>query len=184
MRQKANQSKKRSRHKHCKNCHEHFTAERRASGRQKYCSKVTCQAVRQRKNEQNWCQKNPKVVAYDKSAWLRKHPDYSRKRRAADPAMTEKNRQDTKIRMQKLRAKTMFDKNKSSLMQMVDRNADKYCLMRGKWLFLRLTRVSPWTKAVMMRHTCGKALKRITNRLPKSKLYDLTGLLKGDSDYG
>jgi hypothetical protein len=86
--------------------------------------------------------------------------------------------------MQNMRAKAVFDKNKSTLTQMVDRNADKCCLMRGKWLFLRLTRVSPWQKAAIMRHTCGKELKRIANRLPKSKLYDLTGLLKGDGDYG
>jgi len=117
-------------------------------------------------------------------AWHKARPDYSRKRRAADPALEEKNRLDTKIRLQNMRARIVFDKNKVTLTQMVDKNADKCCLMRGKWLFLRLTRVSSWTKAAIMRHTCTTRLKRIANRLPKSKLYDLSGLLKGDDDYG
>ena len=184
MRQNANQSQKRSRRKHCKCCDELFTAERRGHARQRYCSKAACQTVRQRKNEKDWCQNNPKVVAYDKSRWLKKHPDYSRKRREADPALEEKNRRDTKIRMQKMRTKVVFDKNKVTLTQMVDKKADKCCLMRGKWIFLRLTRVSPWTKAAIMRHTCGKRLKRIANRLPKSKVYDLTGILKGKDHDG
>lgn len=182
MRQDASQSKK-TRRKHCKSCGDLFDPDPRAKERQKYCSKAQCQTMRQMQNQKDWCLNNPKVVAYDKRRWQQNHPDYNQQRRAANPAMTEKNRQDTKIRMQQMRCKAVFDKSKEILTQIIDKNADKCCLIRGNWLFLRLTRVSPWRKAAVVRHT-GKRLKRVLNQLPKSKLYDLSGILKGVPDYG
>jgi len=182
MRQDATHPK-RSRRKHCKSCRELFDPDPRAKERQRYCSKAECQTVRQMQNQKDWCRDNPDVVAYDKRRWQQNHPDYSQQRRAADPAMAEKNRQDTKIRMQQTRSKAVFDKSKVILTQVVDKNADKCCLIRGQWLFLRLTRVSPLRKAAVMRHT-GRELKRVVNQLPKSKLYDLSGVLKGNKDYG
>ena len=182
MRQAANQPRK-TRRRHCKYCDELFDPDPRAKERQKYCSKVQCQTVRQMQNQKDWCRDNPDVVAYDKRRWQQNHPGYSQQRRAADPAMKEQNRQDTKIRMQQTRSKFKFDKSKVILTQVVDKNADKCCLIRGQWLFLRLTRVSPWRKAAVIRHT-GKELKRVVNQLPKSKLYDLSGVIKRGHDDG
>jgi hypothetical protein len=183
MRQEANQPKK-SRRRHCKCCDELFDSDPRAKEQQRYCSKAQCQTFRQRQNEKDWCRNNPEAVAHQKSKWQKKHPEHSGQRRAHDPELAQKNRQNTKIRMQNMRANVVFDKSKPILTQVVGRSADKCCLMRGNWLFLRLTRASPWTKAAVMRHTSGKRLKRVANRLPKSKLYDLTGVLKEGGDYG
>lgn len=182
MRQDASQSKK-TRRRHCKSCGELFDPDRRAKERQKYCSKAECQTLRQIQNQKDWCLNNPEVVAYDKRRWQQNHPGYSQQRRAANCALAEKNRQETKIRMHEMRSKVLFDKSKVILTQVIDKNADKCCLIRGNWLFLRLTRVSPWRKAAVMRHT-GKELKRVVNQLPKSKLYDLSGVIKRGCDYG
>ncbi len=173
----------RCRRRRCLSCNELFEPDPRTKGHQRYCSKAECQAMRQRKNEKDWYWRNPDCVADQKRKWQQKHPGYSQQRRVADPAMTEKNRQDTKTRMQQMRWETMFDKSKPILTQVVGRNADNCCLMRWNWLFLRLTRASLWLKAAVMRHT-GKKLKRVANRLPKSRLYDLSGMIKGVSGHG
>jgi hypothetical protein len=122
-------------------------------------------------------------VAIQKRKWQQKHPGYSRQRRAANSQLANENRQDTCQRMQKLRFEAMFDKSKSILTQLTGNNNDKCCLMRGRWLFLRLTRASRWTKNALIRHTGGE-IKRIANHLPKSKVYDLTGILKGKGHDG
>jgi hypothetical protein len=61
------------------------------------------------------------------------------------------------------------------LTQLVGNKADKSCLIRGRWLFLRLTRASPLSKSWRVGHT-GQRLKRVANRLPKGQLYDLSGI--------
>ena len=178
MRQAANQSKK-TRRRHCKYCKELFEPNcRLPPGKQRYCSKLECQSIRQRANEKTWVKHNPEPVAIQKRKWQQKHPGYSSQRRAANPQLMANNRQDTQKRMQELRFKTMFDKSKSILTQLTGNNSDKCCLMRGRWLFLRLTRASRWTRPAPMRHTGGN-IKRVKNQLPKSKVYDLTGILKG-----
>ena len=177
MRQAANQSKK-TRRRHCKCCRELFEPDRRSSGKQRYCSKLECQAIRQRANEKDWVSRNLEPVAIQKRKWQQKHPGYSNQRREAKPELAEQNRQDTQKRMQELRFKAMFDKSKSILTQITGNSMDKCCLMRGRWLFLRLTRASRWTRPMLIRHT-GGSIKRISNHLPKSKVYDLTGILKG-----
>ena len=182
MRRDANQPRK-TRRRHCKSCDELFDPDPRAKERQKHCSKATCQTTRQMQNQKDWCRDNPDVVAYDKRRWQQNHPGYSQQRRIADPAMAEKNRHNTKMRMQQRRCEAVFDKSKAILTQIVDRKKDKCCLIRGDWLFLRLTRVSPWRKAAVMRHT-GKTLKRVVNQLPKSKLYDLSGVIKRGRGHG
>ena len=169
--------------KRCLSCRKLFDLNPRTKNHQHYCSKAECQAIRQRKNEKDWYWRNPDCVADQKRKWQQKHPGYSQQRRVADPAMADKNRQDTKIRMQQIRWEDMFDKSKPILTQVVGRNTDNCCLMRGNWLFLRLTRASLWLKAAVMRHT-GKKLKRVANRLPKSRLYDLSGMIKGASSHG
>ena len=170
--------------KRCLSCRKLFDPNPRTKNHQHYCSKDECQIVRQRQNEKNWCQNNPDVVKQYKSKWQRKHPDYSRLKRTSNPALAQKNRQDTKARMQKMRKSAMFDKNKSILTQVIGRNTDNLCLMRGRWIFLCLTGTSAWTRALVMRHTSGIRLKRIANRLPRSRLYDLSGLLNGASGDG
>jgi len=164
-----------TRRKRCLSCRELFDPDSRTKGKQRYCSKAECQAMRQRQNENDWDQRNPDCVADQKRKWQQKHPGYSQQRRVDNPAMAEKNRHDTKNRMQQLRWEAMFDKSKPILAQVVDRNTDNCCLMRGNWLFLRLTRASLWLKAAITRHT-GKRLRRVANRLPKGRPYDLSGL--------
>ena len=177
MRQEANKSQK-TRRRRCKCCKDLFDVDRRSSGKQRYCSKLECQTMRQRANEKEWVIRNVESVAIQKRKWQQKHPGYSRERRKANPQLAEENRQDTAERMQKLRFEAMFDKSKSILTQITGNNNDKCCLMRGRWLFLRLTRASRWTKKALSRHTGGE-IKRIANHLPRSKVYDLTGVLKG-----
>jgi hypothetical protein len=174
MRQ-ANEISRIKRRRHCFCCGELFELDSRSKGKQRYCSKQECQAKRQGKNEKDWCRNNPDSVAYYKSKWLKKRPDYSRKRRIENLAIAAKNRKDTRIRMEKIRWKAMFDKNKPILTQLVDKNKDSFCLMGGRWLFLRLTRTSRWTKEAILRHTGGN-IKRIANCLPKGRLYDLSGV--------
>ena len=164
-----------TRRKRCLSCRELFDPDPRTKGHQRYCSKAECQTIRQRQNEKDWYWRNPDCVADQKRKWQQKHPGYSQQRRETDPAMAEKNRQDTKIRMQQIRWEAMFDKSKPILAQVVGSNTDNCCLMRGNWLFLRLTRASLWLKAAITRHT-GKRLRRVANRLPKGRPYDLSGL--------
>src|ERR1019366_2744991 len=164
-----------TRRKRWLSCRQLFDPDPRTKGHQRYCSKNECQTVRQRQNEKDWSWRNPDCVADQKHKWQQKHPGYSQRRRVADPAMAEKNRQDTKSRMQQIRWEAMFDKSKPILTQVIGRNMDNCCLMRGNWLFLRLTRASLWLKAAITRHT-GKKLKRVVNRLPKGRPYDLSGL--------
>jgi hypothetical protein len=78
--------------------------------------------------------------------------------------------------MQKLRWKIAFDKSKLILTQLLGNEDDKHCLIQGRWLLLRLTRASPLLKPCQVRHT-GQRLNRVANRLPKGRLYDLSGLL-------
>ena len=111
-------------------------------------------------------------------AWHKARPDYSRKRRASDPALTMGNRIQTRIRMRDQRFRSMFDKSKSILTQLIGKTRDKCCLISGQWLYLRLTKASPLSKPWRVRHT-GQRLKRILNRLPKGRLYDLSGLFNG-----
>ncbi len=182
MRQAANQPKK-TRRRHCKYCDELFDPDPRAKERQRYCSKAQCQTMRQRQNEKDWRQDNPEATADQKRKWQKNHPGYSQQRRAANHAMAEENRQDTKMRMQQMRWESMFDKSKVILTQMTGRKRDKCCLIRGNWLFLRLIRASPLRKAAVIRHT-GQRLKCVVNQLPKSKLYDLSGVIKRGSGHG
>jgi hypothetical protein len=165
----------RSRRKRCVHCRELFDPDPRAKDRQRTCSKDECQMVRQRQNEKSWCERNPDCVADQKRKWQQKHPGYSRRRRAADPKLEQENRQETRLRMQKVRWQVLFDKSKLILTQLIGDNEDKSCLIRGQWLFLRLTRASRWTNATFVRHT-GQRLKRVANRLPRGQLYDLSGL--------
>jgi len=179
MRQVKPQS--RSRRKRCANCRDLFDPDPRAKGRQKYCFKSLCQDHRQRLNEKNWREKNPDCLAYQQGqsrAWHKARPDYSRKRRASDSALTMGNRIQTRFRMRNQRFRRAFDKSKPILTQIIGKIRDKCCLISGQWLYLRLTKASPLSKPWRVRHT-GQRLKRIFNRLPRGRLYDLSGLFNG-----
>jgi len=172
---------KRHRQKRCKHCRELFQPDPRTKGAQKYCSKPECQIVRQRQNEKDWRARNPDCLAYQQEQsrqWHRTHPDYSQKRRANDHELLKHNRGQTRARMQKIREKRMFDKSKVILTQVVGGKADKCYLTRGsRWLHVRLTKASPLSKRGSLgdnRSLC----KRVTNRLPKGRLYDLSCILE------
>ncbi len=172
---------KRQRQKRCKCCQELFQPDARTKGKQKYCSKHECQCKRQRQNEKDWRKRNPECVEYQYEQirqWNKAHPDYSRQRRAQNSQLLKHNRDQTQNRMQKMRAKLVFDKSKVILTQVVGMKPDKCYLARGsRWLHVRLTKASPLSKRGSLwdnRNMC----KRVANRLPKSRLYDLTCILE------
>ncbi len=107
---------KRQRQKRCKCCEELFQLDTRTKGKQLYCSKPECQAIRQRKNEKDWRKRNPDCVEYQYQQtrqWNSIHSDYSHQRRAQNPQLLKHNRAQTRNRMQKIRTKRVFDKSKS-----------------------------------------------------------------------
>jgi len=173
-----------TRRKHCLSCHALFEADARTKGRQRYCSKTECQNIRQRQNEKDWRKENPESRREENRKWQQKHKDYSRLRRLADPLLETKNREDTRLRMEGLRYWAMFDKSKSMMTQVVGSDIGKCYLTHGqKWLMVRLTRASPLSKPVFMRHN-RRRFKRVSHRWPRGRVYDLGEILKGDVDYG
>ena len=169
------------RQKRCKCCQELFQPDARTKGKQQYCSKPECQSKRQRQNEKDWRRRNPECVEYQYQQtrqWNKDHPDYSSQRRSQNPQLLKHNRDQTRQNMQKIRAKRMFDKSKVILTQVVGGKADKCYLTRGsRWLHVRLTKASPLSKRGSLgdnRSLC----KRVTNRLPKGRLYDLSCILE------
>lgn len=125
---------KRHRQKRCKRCGELFQPNARTKGKQQYCSKPECQATRQRKNEKDWRKRNPDCVEYQYQQtrqWNKTHPDYSRRRRAQNPQLLKHNRNQTRNRMQEIRAKLMFDKSKVILTQLIGGKSDRCYLTRG-----------------------------------------------------
>ena len=168
----------RSRRKRCANCRDLFYPDPRAKDRQKYCSKSSCQDHRQRLNEKNWREKNPDCLAYQQEqarSWHKARPDYSRKRRARDLALTICNRIQTRFRMRDQRFRSVFDKSKPILTQLIGKIRDKCCLIRGQWLFLRLTKASPLSKQGVLSDNRWQ-LKKVPNRLPEGRLYDVSNV--------
>ena len=169
----------RTRRKHCLSCQALFDSDPRSKGHQRYCSKRECQTTRQRLNEKNWRERNPDCLAYQQEqsrVWYKEHPDYSRQRRAADPQLLVKNRDDTRLRIQKKRRDAMFDKSKSILTQVVGGQCDKYYLTRGSgWLMVRLTKASLLSKIRSLGDN-RKSFKSVANCCPKGKLYEAAGV--------
>ena len=172
---------KRQRQKRCKYCQELFQPNAQTKGKQKYCSKAECQSKRQRQNEKDWRKRNPDCVEYQYQQtrqWNKNHPDYSRQRRDQDPQLLKCNCDQTRNRMQKIRAKFAFDKSKVILMQVAGSKPDKCYLTHGsRWLYVRLTKASPLSKRGSVRDNRNMC-KRVANRLPKGRLYDLSCILE------
>jgi hypothetical protein len=169
-----------TRQRRCRWCGELFTPDPRTKGRQRYCSKSECQTKRQRLNESAWRAKNPDCLTYQygqSRLWHKNHPDYSRIRRLRYPYLLKINRDDTKLRMRKLRFKRLFDKSKVILTELVARQADKCYLTHGyRWLMVRLTKASPLSRLPFIGDNRSR-LKSSPNRLPRGSLYDLSGIL-------
>lgn len=169
----------RRRRKQCLSCQELFESDPRSKGQQRYCSKRECQTVRQRLNEKNWRERNPECLGYQQKqsrAWYKEHPEYSRQRRHAEPRLLVKNRDDTRVRMQKFRQKIMFDKSKSIMKQVVGGKYDKYYLTRGsRWLMVRLTKASLLSRLRSLKDN-RKSFKSVANCCPKGKLYEAAGV--------
>jgi hypothetical protein len=167
---------KRHRQKSCKWCRELFQPDARTKGKQRYCSKPECQIVRQRQNEKDWRRQNPDCMEYQYQQtrrWNKAHPDYSRQRRVECPQLLNHNRDQTRQRMQKVRAKRAFDKSKVILTQLAGSKTDKCYLTRGgKGLYVCLTKASPLSKYGSVKDN-RKTFKRVANQLPKGRLYDL-----------
>jgi hypothetical protein len=171
---------KRQRQKRCKSCGELFQPDARSKGKQRYCSKAECQRKRQRQNEKDWRRRNPECVEYQYQQtrqWNKAHPDYSRQRRAKNPKILEQNRSQTLIRMRKSRMAAVFDKSKVILTQLVGSKGDKcYLTHGGKGLYVCLTKASPLSRRGSVRDNRSR-FKRVANRLPRGRLYDLSGIL-------
>jgi hypothetical protein len=91
-----------------------FEPDPRIKDKQRYCQRDECQTKRQRLNEKDWRIRNPDCVAYQQEQsrkWLKARPCYSQERRHDHPELATKNRENTRLRMQKMRR--MFDKSKS-----------------------------------------------------------------------
>jgi hypothetical protein len=79
--------------------------------------------------------------------------------------------------MQRIRAKRAFDKSKVILTQLVGSKSDKCYLTRGgKGLYVCLTKASPLSRRGSLGDNRSR-FKRITNRLPRGRLYDLSRAL-------
>lgn len=172
MRAKAKQTRR----KRCKSCDELFDPDPRTKGKQRYCSKHQCQTTRQRLNEKNWRARNPDCLAYQQEQsrqWHRNHPDYNHQRRASAPELVEQNRNQTRIRMRKIRGQEMFDKSKVILTQLTGGKADKcYLTHGGTGLYVCLTKASPLSRRGALRDN-RSLFKRVANRLPRGRLYEL-----------
>ncbi len=169
----------RRRRKHCLCCGELFEPDSRSKGKQRYCSKTECQTKRQRLNEKDWRQRNPDCLQeqYERSRiWHKARPNYSRQRRRKNPQLLQQNRQQTKLRMRKIRGKKMFDKSKVILTQLVGNKTDKcYLAHRSKWLLVRLTKASLLSKPGSLWDN-RKQFKQVNNCLPRGRLYDIAGM--------
>lgn len=167
------------RRKHCRCCKELFSPNPKTKGKQLYCSKDECQKKRQRQNELVWRIKNPDSLEDQREQsrqWYKKHPDYSRKRRIENPILLEKNRKKTKAKMRRIRSKKMFDKSKVIMMQLVGNKGKNCYLTHGsRWLVVRLTKASLLSKPGSFWDN-RKDFKCVTNRIPRGKLYDLSGI--------
>ena len=170
----------RKRQRRCQWCGGLFNPDPRTKGRQRYCSKPACQTKRQRINESAWRLKNPDCLDYQREQsrlWHKNHPDYNRKRRLEYPRLLKMNRDDTRLRMRKIRSQRMFDKSKVILTQLTDKQADKCYLTHGyRWLMVRLTKASPLSRLPFIGDNRIR-LKRAVNHLPRGHLYDLSGIL-------
>ncbi|MBU1922712.1 MAG: hypothetical protein KJ710_00390, partial [Candidatus Omnitrophica bacterium] len=125
--------------------------------------------------------RNPDCVNYQYKQtrqWNKAHPDYSGQRRKNNPELLENNRSQSRIRMRKIRGKKVFDKSKVILAQVAGNKADKCYLTRGGYgLYVCLTKASPLSRRGSLRDNRSR-FKRVANRLPKGRLYDLSGLLE------
>jgi hypothetical protein len=170
----------RMRRKRCRWCGELFDPDPRTMGRQRYCSTPACQTKRQRLNENAWRIRNPDCLERQREQsrqWHKARPQYSRERRFENPRLTQKNRAQTKLRMQKTRSQKVFDKSKVMLTELVDTQADKCYLTHGyRWLMVRLTKASPLSKLWFLGDNHSR-LRRVANRLPRSHLYDVSEIL-------
>lgn len=161
----------------CVHCRRLFRPDPRLESRQRYCSSQECQTKRQRMNESQWLCKNPEVLAYKRSQtreWLKARPDYSRRRRQANPKLLESNRNGSRGRMREIRGERRFDKTKSILLQLLGNKADKCYLTRGaRWLHLRLTNPSRYSNLKVLWENAG-GLKTKTNPLPRGRVWDMS----------
>ena len=152
-----------TRRKRCMSCNVLFEPDLRTKGRQKYCSKPECQTIRQRKNEKDWRQRNPDCVEYQRlqtRQWFKAHPEYNRYRRKQNPQLAESNRNNSRMRMEKIRKKRMFDKSKVILSQLSgNKEVRCYLTKDNQWLYLRLTKASPLSKLGFRRDNSNNLAK-------------------------
>lgn len=169
---------RRRRRRHCLCCRELFDPDPRTKGKQKYCSKESCQKYRQRHSEQRWRINNPDCVAYQQEQskqWHKARPEYSRQRRKKAPKIARRNVELTRERMRRIRREIMFAKSKVILTQLLGSNVDKCYLSKGSgWVMARLPKASPLSKANIIRHNPEVSWK--ANQLPKGRLHDISAV--------
>lgn len=170
---------RRRRRRRCLCCRELFDPDPRTKGKQKYCSKASCQTYRQRQSEYRWRKNNPDCLKYQQElskSWHKAHPEYSRQRREKDPKMARRNIELTRARMRGIRREIMFAKSKVILTQLFGNNMDKCYLSKGcGWLITRLPKASLLSKADILTYN-PQAINWKANRLPKGRLHDISAV--------
>ena len=165
------------RKRRCRSCNELFRPDPRLKDKQHYCFDPSCQRKRQRLNEKEWLLRNPECLACKLQKvreWFRVRPHYSAQRRQNDPALCRRNRLGTRLRMRALRQAQLFDKTKSILTQLVQKQGDKCYLTRGfEWLHIRLTNPSRWSRGKALWENAAR-LKPPVTVLASTKVYDVT----------
>jgi len=165
------------RKRRCLSCNQPFRSHRHVNDRQRYCSNPSCQKKRQRLNEKVWLLRNPACLVVKRRKtkdWFQAHPGYSNKRRRDNPEICRQNRLWTRLRMRELRRVQLFDKTKSILTQLVQRQGDRCYLTRGfRWLHIRLVNPSQWSRGKVLWENAAR-LKPPVTVLAGSKAYDVT----------
>ncbi|MBI4801003.1 MAG: hypothetical protein HY796_00600 [Elusimicrobia bacterium] len=94
--------------KRCRYCRDWFIPDPRTP-HQKTCSKPACRKKRIEQAQKNWVKKNPYYFGNDYmrvKQWLKAHPGYLAKYRAAHPEYVAKDNQNRGLRRQRLKRRS------------------------------------------------------------------------------
>jgi hypothetical protein len=162
--------------KRCPACGQMFTPDPRVGQRQMYCSRAECQKTRQRKNESDWRERYPDCVIAQRKKWRQAHLDYLRQWRERHPGAVRRNRLFMRLHMRRKRSQLLFEKSKEIHLQVI-RNKGVIYMSRGNtWFLARLKRASRLSK-VWAEGYAGGRIRSGPTRLPRGRLYDVTGIL-------
>ena len=159
--------------KQCRCCKKRFTPDYRVGDKQAYCSALTCQAKRQRKNEQAWRNRNPEAIALQQKKWQKNNSEYWPRWRKEHLGYVRRNKEFMRPYMRRRRKASRFVKSKEMKSQIASIKGvanEKWFMPRGsRWLILRLERASRLSRLGSLGHTSSAGY-----RLPHGRLYDVS----------